>query len=109
MRIRFTSPHPKDFPDDLIHLIAYALILCFPSSFTLARFYCLTLVSERPNICKMVHLPLQSGSSTVLLRMRRGHTREVGPLLTEYLDQFQNDDSNSNDNNNINNNNNNNK
>ena len=35
------------------------------------------LSSERPNICKMVHLPLQSGSSAVLQRMRRGHTREV--------------------------------
>lgn len=54
MRIRFTSPHPKDFPSDLLHLIA-----------------------ERPNICNSIHLPIQSGSNTVLERMRRGYTREA--------------------------------
>ncbi|KAL6260100.1 hypothetical protein P5V15_007639 [Pogonomyrmex californicus] len=54
MRIRFTSPHPKDFPDEVLHLIA-----------------------ERPNICKQIHLPAQSGNSAVLERMRRGHTREA--------------------------------
>lgn len=53
IRIRFTSPHPKDFPDEVLHLIA-----------------------ERPNICKQIHLPAQSGNSTVLDRMRRGYTRE---------------------------------
>lgn len=54
MRIRFTSPHPKDFPDDL-----------------------LTLMSSRANIAKCIHLPAQSGSSTCLDRMRRGYTREA--------------------------------
>ncbi|XP_077430019.1 mitochondrial tRNA methylthiotransferase CDK5RAP1 isoform X2 [Vanacampus margaritifer] len=53
MRIRFTSPHPKDFPDEVLHLIA-----------------------ERENICKQIHLPAQSGSSQVLKAMRRGYTRE---------------------------------
>ncbi|KYQ93709.1 hypothetical protein DLAC_05096 [Tieghemostelium lacteum] len=53
MRIRFTSPHPKDFPDDLLHLI-----------------------KERPNICKSLHIPAQSGNSNVLKNMRRGYTRE---------------------------------
>jgi tRNA A37 methylthiotransferase MiaB len=53
MRIRFTSPHPKDFPDDLLHLIA-----------------------ERPNVCKQIHVPAQSGSTSVLERMRRGYSRE---------------------------------
>jgi MiaB/RimO family radical SAM methylthiotransferase len=57
MRIRFTSPHPKDFKDDLLHLIA-----------------------ERPNISNCIHVPAQSGSSSVLERMRRGYTR------TAYLD-----------------------
>lgn len=61
MRIRFTSPHPKDFPDEVLHLIA-----------------------ERGNICKQVHLPAQSGSSQVLEAMRRGYTREA------YLDLVQN-------------------
>lgn len=51
---RFTSPHPKDFPDEVLHLIA-----------------------ERPNICKQIHLPAQSGNSMVLDRMRRGYTREA--------------------------------
>lgn len=48
MRIRFTSPHPKDFPDDLLDLMC-----------------------SRPNIAKNIHLPAQSGSSTCLERMRR--------------------------------------
>lgn len=40
MRFRFTSPHPKDFPDELI-----------------------ALLRDRPNVCKAIHLPAQSGSS----------------------------------------------
>ncbi|XP_047437729.1 CDK5 regulatory subunit-associated protein 1 [Mugil cephalus] len=61
MRIRFTSPHPKDFPDEVLHLIA-----------------------ERGNICKQIHLPVQSGSNQVLKAMRRGYTREA------YLDLVKN-------------------
>lgn len=53
-RIRFTSPHPKDFPAETLDVI---------------RNY--------PNICKSIHLPAQSGSSSVLERMRRGYTREA--------------------------------
>ncbi len=53
-RIRFTSPHPKDFPDDVLRLIA-----------------------ERPNICSSLHLPAQSGSTSMLERMRRGYSREA--------------------------------
>lgn len=60
MRVRFTSPHPKDFPDELLHLIR-----------------------ERPNVCGAIHLPAQSGNSEVLDRMRRGYTREA------YLDLVQ--------------------
>lgn len=62
MRIRFTSPHPKDFPDEVLHLIA-----------------------ERPNICKQIHLPAQSGNSTVLERMRRGYTREAYLDLVHHI------------------------
>ncbi|CAG8484794.1 9962_t:CDS:2 [Acaulospora colombiana] len=54
MRIRFTSPHPKDFPIELLKLI-----------------------SERPNICNQIHLPVQSGNTNVLRRMRRGYSREA--------------------------------
>ncbi len=53
MRIRFTSPHPKDMTDETIQVMA-----------------------KYPNICKHIHLPLQSGSNTVLKAMRRGYTRE---------------------------------
>ncbi|NXG01453.1 CK5P1 protein, partial [Sakesphorus luctuosus] len=56
MRIRFTSPHPKDFPDE-------ASVL--------------QLIQERHNICKQLHLPAQSGSTRVLEAMRRGYTREA--------------------------------
>ena len=52
VRIRFTSPHPKDFPDEVLSLIA-----------------------ERPNVCRQLHLPAQCGSSKVLEDMRRGYTR----------------------------------
>ncbi|CAJ1051812.1 CDK5 regulatory subunit-associated protein 1 [Xyrichtys novacula] len=55
MRIRFTSPHPKDFPDEVLQLIA-----------------------ERGNICKQIHIPAQSGSSKVLKTMRRGDADLVG-------------------------------
>lgn len=54
MRVRFTSPHPKDFPDELLQLM-----------------------NERPNLCKQVHLPAQSGSTSVLRSMRRLYTREA--------------------------------
>ncbi|KAL2497710.1 CDK5RAP1-like protein [Abeliophyllum distichum] len=54
MRFRYTSPHPKDFPDPLLYVMR-----------------------DRYNICKSIHLPAQSGSSTVLERMRRGYTREA--------------------------------
>lgn len=53
MRIRFTSPHPKDMDDKAIA--------------TMARY---------PNICKHIHLPAQSGSDRILKFMKRGYTRE---------------------------------
>ncbi|XP_053994719.1 CDK5RAP1-like protein [Hylaeus volcanicus] len=62
MRIRFTSPHPKDFPDEVLQLIA-----------------------ERSNICKQIHLPAQSGNSVVLERMRRGYTREAYLDLVHHI------------------------
>jgi tRNA-2-methylthio-N6-dimethylallyladenosine synthase len=57
MRIRFSSPHPKDFPEELLHVIA-----------------------EQPNLCNYIHIPAQSGNNEVLERMRRPYTRE------QYLD-----------------------
>ncbi|KAK7916143.1 hypothetical protein WMY93_011904 [Mugilogobius chulae] len=62
MRIRFTSPHPKDFPDEVLQLIA-----------------------ERANICKQIHLPAQSGSNQILKTMRRGYTREAYLELVENI------------------------
>ncbi len=52
-RLRFTSPHPRDFDPDTIAAIA-----------------------AHPVICDQVHLPVQSGSTRVLRRMRRQYTRE---------------------------------
>jgi tRNA-2-methylthio-N6-dimethylallyladenosine synthase len=57
-RIRYTSPHPKDMREDVIRAHA-----------------------ELPALCEHIHLPLQSGSSQVLKRMRRTYTRE------RYLDR----------------------
>ncbi|KAE8674011.1 CDK5RAP1-like protein [Hibiscus syriacus] len=54
MRFRYTSPHPKDFPDELLYVMR-----------------------DRHNICKCIHLPAQTGSSTLLERMRRGYSREA--------------------------------
>jgi tRNA-2-methylthio-N6-dimethylallyladenosine synthase len=57
-RIRYTSPHPKDMKEDVI--LAHA---------------------ELPSLCEQIHLPLQSGSSAVLKRMRRTYDRR------RYLDR----------------------
>jgi tRNA-2-methylthio-N6-dimethylallyladenosine synthase len=51
-RIRYTSPHPKDMREELIRAHA-----------------------ELPSLCQHIHLPLQSGSSSVLKRMRRTYDR----------------------------------
>ncbi len=52
MRVRFTTSHPKDMSDETLHVIA-----------------------EMPNVCKHIHLPVQSGSDAVLQRMNRKYTR----------------------------------
>jgi tRNA-2-methylthio-N6-dimethylallyladenosine synthase len=61
-RIRFTSPHPKDFRDPVIAAIA-----------------------ECDAVCEHVHLPLQSGSSRILKRMRRTYDRDRYLRLVDRL------------------------
>ncbi len=53
LRVRFSTSHPKDMTDEV-----------------------LTTMAKHPNICKYVHLPVQSGSSRLLDMMNRGYTRE---------------------------------
>ena len=53
MRVRFTTSHPKDMSDETLHVIA-----------------------EEPNVCKHIHLPVQSGSDRILKLMNRKYTRE---------------------------------
>ena len=53
MRIRFTTSHPKDMSDETLKVIA-----------------------EMPNVCKHIHLPVQSGSDRILKLMNRKYTRE---------------------------------
>lgn len=62
MRIRFSSPHPKDFPEELLQVI-----------------------SEQPNLCNSIHIPAQSGNNDVLERMRRPYTREQYLELVERM------------------------
>ena len=53
IRFRFSTPHPKDMCDRMLETIA-----------------------QYPNLCKSIHLPVQSGSNNVLKLMKRGYTRE---------------------------------
>jgi len=53
LRIRYSTSHPKDMTDEVLHVMA-----------------------KYENICKYIHLPVQSGNSDVLKRMNRGYTRE---------------------------------
>ncbi len=53
MRIRFSTSHPKDMSDETLHVIA-----------------------EEPNVCRHIHLPVQSGSNRILKLMNRKYTRE---------------------------------
>ena len=59
LRVRFSTSHPKDISDELIYTIA-----------------------KYPNICKSIHLPVQSGSTRVLGLMKRRYNREL------YLDRI---------------------
>ena len=60
LRIRFSTSNPQDMTDEVLHVIA-----------------------KHPNICKYVHLPMQSGSSRILELMNRGYNRE------KYLNRIQ--------------------
>jgi len=53
LRVRFSTSYPQDMTDEVLHTIA-----------------------KYPNICKYIHLPVQSGSSEILDKMKRGYTRE---------------------------------
>ena len=59
LRVRFATSHPKDMSDELLHIIA-----------------------KYDNLCKTIHLPIQSGSNNILNRMNRKYTRE------EYLNRI---------------------
>ena len=61
-RVRFTSPHPKDFPPSLLEAVA-----------------------QHPVICNQIHLPLQSGNDRILERMGRGYTRREYLTLVDAI------------------------
>ncbi|MCI9178179.1 MAG: tRNA (N6-isopentenyl adenosine(37)-C2)-methylthiotransferase MiaB [Clostridia bacterium] len=61
-RIRFISPHPKDFTDDVIEAIR-----------------------DCNKVCKLIHLPLQSGSTNILKAMNRKYTKEQYLTLVEKM------------------------
>jgi tRNA-2-methylthio-N6-dimethylallyladenosine synthase len=60
LRVRFATSHPKDISDELLHTIA-----------------------ANQNICRSIHLPVQSGSNKILKLMNRGYTRE------EYMERIE--------------------
>lgn len=62
MRVRFSSPHPKDFPDELLQAIR-----------------------DYGNLCNYIHIPAQSGSTSMLQRMRRPYTRDEYIDLTRHM------------------------
>ena len=62
MRIRFSTSNPQDMKDDVLEAIA-----------------------AHPNICKYIHLPVQSGSSRILKAMNRGHNREEYLALVDRI------------------------
>ncbi len=61
-RVRFMTPHPKDFSDDVIEVM-----------------------KKEPKICAHVHLPVQSGSSRILKKMNRNYTKEQYLTLVEKI------------------------
>ena len=65
LRVRFATSHPKDMSDELLQ--------------TMARY---------PNLCRSIHLPVQSGSTAVLQRMKRGYTREMYENRVKAIRQY---------------------
>jgi tRNA-2-methylthio-N6-dimethylallyladenosine synthase len=61
-RVRFTAPHPKDFPDDLLKVIG-----------------------SHPHVCKHIHLPLQAGNDRILKLMNRRHTSADYLKLVDHI------------------------
>ena len=62
MRVRYTSPHPKEFSDDVLDVVA-----------------------RHPNVCMQLHMPAQSGSTRMLQAMRRGYSREAYSALARRI------------------------
>lgn len=67
-RVRFTSPHPKDFPRSLLEAVV-----------------------SHPRICKHIHLPVQSGNDRILGMMNRTYTREEYLELVDQIRQMNSD------------------
>lgn len=65
VRFRFTSPHPKDFPQPVLEAI-----------------------KAHKNICKQIHMPAQSGNNRILQLMRRNYSREAYIELTDHVRSF---------------------
>ena len=65
MRIRFSTSNPQDMHENILHIIA-----------------------KYPNICKHIHLPVQSGSNRILKEMNRLHTREEYMLLIDKIQKI---------------------
>jgi tRNA-2-methylthio-N6-dimethylallyladenosine synthase len=67
-RVRFTSPHPKDFPASLLEVVAW-----------------------HPHVCKHIHLPMQSGSDRILSLMNRSYTNRDYHVLVDRIRALRSD------------------